>query len=457
MRSKPVDLTGGNITKSLIAIALPSMLGMSFQMIYDLVDLFWIGMISSEAIAGVTIFSALFWVVSALNDIIGQSSISLISQNYSRKDTTATNISIEQTITFKFFVAFIAASCIAVIMKPVIGLFTGDPVVIQAATDYGYLRLFFLPIMFSSFSVNTALRCIGDARTPMKIMIFSSLLNIIIDPILIFDTVPYLSIQGAGLGVFGAAVATAISQSLAFIVGIFYLFSGKAGVAPRIKGLFSLHWPTDKKLLTIGLPIGLESLLRHLSGLVVLHFVALYGTAAIAAGGIGTRIFSLAFVPLFGLSMAASAMVGQNLGINNLKRAIKTARVAGFIGAAVMFVFSLVCVLVGEFLIGIFDSTPEVMEMGGSLLLIIAIGLVPLGFSFGLSACFGGSGYNIPFAVSSLTSRWLIQLPILLIGVYILQFPIVIVWISYAVSDLAESGILYFYYAQGKWKEKRVF
>ena len=457
MNTKTINLTEGSITKSLLAMALPSMLGMSFQMIYDLVDLFWIGMISSEAIAGVTIFTALFWVVSALNDIIGQSSISLISQNYSRKDTAATNISIEQTITFKFFVALIAAICIAFFMKPMLKLFSGDAVVLQSATDYGYLRLFFLPIMFSSYSVNTALRCIGDARTPMKIMLFSSVINIILDPLLIFDTVPYLSIQGAGLGVFGAAVATVISQSLAFIVGIFYLFSGKTEVTPKIRGLFCLHWPTDKKLLTIGLPIGLESLMRNFAGLVVLHFVALYGTAAIAAGGIGTRIFSLAFVPLFGLSMAASAMVGQNLGVNKMDRAIKTATAAGLIGAAATFAFGLICFLMGGSLIAIFDSTPEVIEMGASLLRIISLGLVPLGFSFGLSACFGGSGYNSPFAVSSLTSRWLIQLPILLIGVYLLKLPIVIVWISYAISDLAEAGILYYYFARGKWKSKRVY
>lgn len=456
MAIRPLNLVEGNIPKTLFSLCYPSMLGMGFYMVYDLVDLFWIGMISTEAIAGVTVFSALFWVVSALNDVIGQSSISLISQNHSRKDRLATNLSIEQTITFKFFVAFIAALLIAIFMEPILNLFSEDQTVIDAATDYGYLRLFFLPVMFASYSVGTALRCIGDAKTPMKIMAFSSLLNITLDPILIFETVPFTAIPGAGLGVFGAAVATVISESLGFLIGMFYLFNGKAGVNPRFKKLFCLHWPTDVKLLTIGLPIGMESLLRHLSNLVILQFVALYGTTALAAGGIGTRLMGFAFIPLFGLHMAAAAMIGQNLGINNLERAIKTAKTAGLFGTVFTIGFGLVCLLFGEQMIGIFDSSPEIMEMGAALLKIVSIGLVPLGFTYGLSACFGGSGYNSPFAIASLTARWLLQLPLLIVAVHIFHLPIVVVWISYAIADIAESVMLYLFYKQGKWMLRRV-
>ncbi len=457
MSKKPIDLTQGSITRSLFSMAVPTMLGMSFQMIYDLVDLFWIGMISSEAIAGVTVFTALFWVVEFLNAIIGQSSISLISQNHSRKNVLATNTSIEQTITFKFLVAFVAACCVALIMRPMINIFSDDLTVRQSAIDYGYIRLFFLPIMFSSYSVNTALRCIGDAKTPMKIMLLASVVNIVLDPILIFETVPFTSIPGMGLGVFGAAIATIIAQSLAFVVGFAYLFSGRAGVKPTLRGLFRLHWPTDRKLLTIGLPTGLEVLMRNLSGVVVLHFISLYGTAALAAGGIGSRILGVAFVPLWGLNMGASTIVGQSLGVDDVDRAIKTGKISGLFGTVFMATFALLCFVLGERLIGIFDSTPEIMEMGASLLRIVAIALVPLGFTFGLAACFGGSGYNSPFAVASLLSRWAIQMPLLLLFVYGFQLPVLWVWVSYMISDLAEAGVLYSYYIKGKWKTRRVY
>jgi Na+-driven multidrug efflux pump len=186
------DLTQGSILKNLLIMSIPTMIGYSAQMVYDIVDIFWIGRISGESIAGVTIFSTLFWLVEILNSIIGQSSISLISQSYGRKDDEGTAKAIEQTITFKFLVAVIAAVLVALFLKPSLSLFSNDPNVITAALDYGYIRLFFLPMMFSSYSVNTALRCIGDAKTPMYIMMLSSILNVLLDPLLMFDKFPEL-------------------------------------------------------------------------------------------------------------------------------------------------------------------------------------------------------------------------------------------------------------------------
>ena len=99
------DLTRGNILKTLLMVSIPTMIGFSAQMIYDIVDIFWLGRISGQAIAGVTVFSTIFWIVESLNEVIGVSSISLISQAFGKKDIPGTNRAIEQTITFKFIVA----------------------------------------------------------------------------------------------------------------------------------------------------------------------------------------------------------------------------------------------------------------------------------------------------------------------------------------------------------------
>ncbi len=450
------DLTQGSVVKNLMYMSLPTMIGFSSQMIYDIVDIFWIGRISPEAIAGVTIFSTLFWTVEVLNSIIGQSSISMISQSYGRKDTEGTNRSIEQTITFKCLVAIIAAVLVALFLKPALRLFSDDQMVITAALDYGYIRLFFLPIMFSSYSVNTALRCVGNARTPMVIMIFASLLNILLDPILIFDTIPLIGLPGAGLGVFGAAVATITSQTIAFVVGFGVLFSGKQGVLPRVKGLFRLHWPTGKRLLTIGLPTGIEGLLRNFSGVVVLKFVAIFGTTAVAAMGVAGRLFGFAFMPLVGLSMGGSTIVGQNLGVNDTERAEKTARLSGLLGASFMFVFVLVAFLFGPQVMRLFSQEPEIISLGTSFLRIGSTGLVFLAFGFGLSTVFSGSGFNIPFMYASVVARWIVQIPLLVVTISLLQLNIAWVWWSYFLSDFAEFAVMVFYYRKGTWRFKRV-
>jgi len=449
------DLTKGNIFHELLIMSIPTMIGFSFQMFYGIVDIFWIGKISSEAIAGVTIFTTIFWVIESLNEIIGVSSISLISQSFGKNDIERTNRAIEQTITFKFIVAFIAAILLSFFLKPVMGIFA-ETHVVNLGLEYGYIRLFFLPIMFSSFSANTALRCIGDAKTPMIIMIITSILNIILDPILIFDRVPILDIPGFNFGIKGAAIATIISQSIAFIIAFYILFSGKEGIKPSIKNLLKLDKKLDYKLITIGLPNGIQVFLRNLAHSVILKFVSIFGSTAIAAFGIGGRIFGFAFMPLIGFSMGGSAIVGQSLGDDNIDRAKKTGLVAGFSLTVTMLVFSVIVILFGDNIIGLFTSDTEVIRMGSQFLEYGTIGLIFIGFGYGLTTVFSGSGFNMPYLISTTISRWIIQIPLLLIFIQLFDLPIKWVWISFIFGDLIELFVFYFYYRSDKWKFKRV-
>ena len=167
-------------------MSIPTALGFLGQTLYDVVDMIWIGRISGAAVAGVTIFAAVFWSVEALNEIIGISSVSLISQSYGAKNLERTTRVIEQPLTFKALVAFLAMAFLLVFLRPLLGFLAPDEAVLDHALDYGFIRLFFLPVMFSSYTVNTALRCIGDAKSPMMIMIFASVLNIIHDTIFIY-------------------------------------------------------------------------------------------------------------------------------------------------------------------------------------------------------------------------------------------------------------------------------
>jgi putative MATE family efflux protein len=449
------DLTKGNILKELLWMSIPTSIGFTFQMIYDLVDIYWIGMISKEAIAGVGIFSTIFWVVESLNEIIGVSSISLISQNYGRKDIEKTNLAIEQTIAFKFFVALIGAIFFAFSLDPILNIFAGKDVV-QYGLNYGYIRVFFLPIMFSSFSVNTALRNIGDSKTPMNIMIFSSLLNIILDPIFIFDTIPFTNIPGFGLGITGAAIATVISQSIAFLIGFYILFSGKRGIKPSIKGLFKLNWEIDKKLLTIGLPNGLEVFARQMAMTIILYFISIFGTSVVSGYTIASKIFGLAFMPLMGLSMGGSAIVGQSLGAERIDRAEKTAKVSALTTTISTLVFMIIVFLFSKNIISFFSKDVEVIKYGSEFLVFGSLGLLFVSYAFGIGIVFPGSGYNMPYLFMSIGSRWLVQIPLLFIFINIMHLPVLWVWLSFVFGDLFEFIIAMYFYKQGKWKYKRV-
>ncbi len=246
------DLTKGSIVGNLLAMSVPTMFGMLGQTLYDVVDLMWVGRISVKAVAGVTLFTTIFWFVDVLNEVIGVSSIALITQSFGSGNQERTARVIEQTIVFKVFTAVIAAILMFVGLEPLLRFFTNDAEVLRSALDYGHLRIFFLPVFFATFSCFTALRSTGDPTSQMWIMLGSSALNAVLAPIFMFKEIPFVGGHGLGLGVYGAALATVIAITVSFVIGFSLLVTGKARVKLSLRGFFTLNSRIDAQLITIG-------------------------------------------------------------------------------------------------------------------------------------------------------------------------------------------------------------
>lgn len=450
------DLTQGNVTSNLVATAIPIMLGSMAQMLYELVDMAWVGQLSASAVAAVTVFSGIYFMTFVLNNIVGNSSVSLISQSFGAKDLKRAGRVVEQTLVFKALLAVVASVLALPFLPSLLRLFTDDPVVLQEALAYGRLRLVMLPIMFSSLTVATALRCIGDSKRAMQIMFVSAGLNIVLDPLLIFERVPLLGIPGLGMGIFGAALATEISAAISFIFGAWILFSGKSQVKPKLTGLLSLDWEIDWQLLKIGLPLSVEGLLRSLGDVLVLRLVSGFGTIALAAMGIVQRLIGFLFVPINGLMSGGSTIVGQNLGAQDVDRADQTAKTAAWLGLGSMTVLSLLVILFNTQIFRLFTADPAVIDLGRSALFALLPMLVIAGFTLGLATALAGAGYNMPFLVSGVVSRWAVQLPFLFITVQILHLPFIYAALSFTVSEFAGSCIIVAAYLRGRWRSWRV-
>lgn len=212
------------------------------------------GKISGKVVAGVTISAIIFRISDVLSEIIGSSFVSMISQGYDRGDRRRTLEIAEQTISFKILMFLLTMVFLLVFLQPLLPPHAKDPEVIQTAKDYGYLRIYFLPVFFASFSVDTILRCQGDVKTPMYIMGPSILANLALDPIFVFGTTLFLGFKGSGLGAYRAALATVTSACLNFLSGFFLSLKDHGGIYIRWKGLFQLIPSIDKKPLKIGVP-----------------------------------------------------------------------------------------------------------------------------------------------------------------------------------------------------------
>lgn len=229
------------IANKLWHLSYPTMVSYALQSFYDIVDIAWVTRISSTSLSGVTLFTTIYSIFTVLNEVAGASSVSMISQSYGRGVKAETQRIAEQTISFKVVLAFFSAVLMLLFLSPLLKFYSDDKAVYDAAMKYGLLRIFFTPIMFSSFSVNTIFRCTGDSKTPMFIMLIATITNIVLDPILMFETVPLIGIKGAGLGVFGAALATVISTTLSFTYGFLILLSGRREIKISFIGLFRLE------------------------------------------------------------------------------------------------------------------------------------------------------------------------------------------------------------------------
>lgn len=444
------------IRSSLWKLSYPTMISFALQSVYDLVDMAWVGRISKESVAGVTLFSTVFWFFALLNEIIGSSSVSMISQSYGKEDQKRTSIIAEQTISFKILMAVLSAVLLFVFFKPALRLFNPSDEVMQAGIEYGYIRIYFLPMMFAYYSVNTIFRCTGDSKTPMLIMGFSSLLNLVLDPLFMFDTIPGTSISGLGMGVYGAALATVISMTLSFVFGLLILFYRKEGVRISVKGLFRLHPEIDKKLLTIGLPSGLEVFVRQFSLALLMKFVTIYGTTAVSVAGIGGKLFNFAFMPIVGFVMGGSALVGKYLGREEIENAQETGYIAARINASLMLVAASLAFAFPEAVMRIFINDKEVIRLGAQMVRYSAPAIVLAGYGFGLSVVFSGAGENTPYLITSVLARIVLQLPFLLVTVVLLHKPIHFVWMSFILAEIVELLSLHYFFFKGDWRHKRV-
>lgn len=454
------ELVSGKITSQLFRLALPTMGGYMFQSLYDMVDLFWIGYISSNAVASMTIISTMLWLVDVFNEIVGTSSVSLISQYHGTGDKEKTRTAAERTLAFKFIWALAGSLFMALFLRPIVGFFSKDSTVINFALEYGYIRIFFIPIFFSSYSVNTIFRCIGDAKTPMRLLTASAIMNIILDPIFMFYEIPFITswtgLYGLNLGMAGAAWATVIGQSFACLVGFALLLRGNSEIRISLKGLLKSNKEIDTKLLTIGFPSGVNLFLRNIFNVILMKIISTYGTTAIALLGVGTRLQGFCMMPITGFSMGSGIIIGHALGANKIQRAKECVRKASLLCAAVSAIPALAFFICPSFLMSLFLGGAKPDSTGLILMYVFGVNVIILALMVGYHAAFSGSGLNRPTMYASFISQYCFQLPYS-IAVYLLGLPVTVLWFAYMIGDIVCLLLLRHYYEQDKWIKSRVW
>jgi len=399
------DLTKGPIAGHLLQFASFIALTTAFQTLYLLVDLYFVGWLGTEAIAGVGLAGNITIIVLALTQSLGVGATALVAQAMGAQDRARGEVVFNQAFVMSALVG-LAFGLVAFALR---GVYIRSLAADAATAEQGIRYLtWFVPAMtlqFGLVALGSALRGIGDMKIPTMIQVGTVLVNIALAPVL---TVGWLT--GHPLGVTGAALASLIAILLGAVAYVFYFNRPSSPIRFRPRE-WRPQLPLWSKMLGIGLPTGGEFALLALYIALVYNITQMFGSAAQAGFGVGVRLMQSLFLPAVAIGFATAPVVGQNFGAREAHRVRQTFVAAAAMSSVVMLLMTVVCQIAPERLIGVFSDDRTVVMFGAEYLRIISWNFAASGIIFVGSSALQGIGNTRPALFASLMRLVLFAVP----------------------------------------------
>jgi putative MATE family efflux protein len=407
------DLTVGSIPRHIIRMAWPMALGMIFQTLYLLVDLYFVARLGDAAIAGVSAASTLQFIVMALTQVLGVGTMVLIAHAAGRQDREDANRVFNQSLLLSAIAGAVVLAAGYLFGGAYLRALAADEETIANGASY---LVWFLPALagqFALISMGSALRGTGIAKPTMVVQALSVLLNAALAPVLIAGWG-----TGRPMGVAGAALASTIAVAVA-VVALTVYFVRLEHYVGFDAGAWRPHVGTWRRLLRIGVPAGGEFALMFVSMAVIYWIIGEFGAAAQAGFGVGSRVMQSVFLPVMAIAFAAAPVAAQNVAAGKPERARETFWSAVRIGSALMAATTLLVHLSPELLVRPFTSDAAVVEVAAHFLRTISWNFVASGIVFTCSGMFQAMGNTVPSVISSavrvvvfvVPAVWIAQLP----------------------------------------------
>ncbi|HEC95898.1 MAG TPA: MATE family efflux transporter [Euryarchaeota archaeon] len=442
----------GPIIKTLFLLGWPIMISSLLETAYTLADTFWLGRLeeSKYAVAALQISWPIIFLLISIAFGLGAAGVALVSQYTGAKKHEEAERSAGQVIFISLTFGLVFAIT-GFFLSPFIVHSLGlEKEVSHLAILYLRIIFFGMPFMFESFMFGFIMRAYGDTVTPMIVSGVAVILNIALDPILIFGMFGF-----PRMGVLGAGLATILTQSLATGIALYLLFKGKVGIKLKLSYL-KPEKEKIKKIFRIGIPASIGN-----SGTAFGFFILMYilarvpdSTVVLAAYGIGDRIINLIFISINGLSAGITTVLGQSLGADKIERAEETVKKGILAMFFILVVCSILLVLFRTEIMKIFINNSDVVNEGANLIKCVMIGVPFFGIFSGIVASFQGSGHNVPTMILDISRLWALRIPLAyFLGLY-LGMNSTGVWIGMALSNIVGTAIALIFFKTGIWKKK---
>ncbi len=401
-----VDYTRGPVGRALGLLAIPMMLEMAMESVFALVDITFVSVLGTEAVAAVGMTEALLTVLYAVAIGLGMGVTAMVSRRIGAKDTDGAARATGQAIWVGAALAVATGTLGVTYAGDMLRLMGASPSVIHTGRGYTAVLLGGSVSIVYLFLLNAAYRGAGDAAVALRSLWLANGINIVLDPCFIFGLGPFPE-----LGVTGAAVATTIGRGTGVLYQLYFLYGGRGRLAFRLRHLRP-DLPLMRRMLLISAGGVGQFLIATASWIGLMRIVALYGSGAVAAYTIALRMLEFALLPAWGLGNAAATLVGQNLGAGRPERAAASAWRAARYNAIFMSVVGLMMLVFAPQVAGWFTDDPAVLRYGTTCLRILGIGYPVYAVGMIMVQALNGAGDTATPSALNFLCFWLLQIPL---------------------------------------------
>ena len=450
IRGSHQDYTAGNLNRAILLLAIPMILEMVLESLFAVVDVFWVGHLGADAVATIGLTESMLTLVFAVGLGLSMSTTAMVARRIGEKDHEGASTAAVQAIILGLVASLVMGLPCWFLASRLLNWMGATSEIVTLGTGYTRIALGGSGVIVLLFLNNAIFRGAGDAAIAMRLLWVSNIINLILDPCLIFGWGPF-----PRLGVTGAAVATFTGRS----IGVLYQFYRLMRGTERIRILarhVRVNFPVLLRLTRVSITGILQFAIAHTSWIGLVRIVSTFGAAALAGYTIAVRVVVFAILPSWGLSNAAATLVGQNLGAKQPDRAETSVWRTGLYNMIFLGSIGVLFVIFAEPIVRLFTHDPGVVQLGATCLRIISYGNIGYAYGMVMLQAFNGAGDTLTPTVVNLFGFWLFEIPLaywLAIkmglqskGVY---FSIVI-----AEGAIALASVLLF--RRGKWKRQAI-
>jgi len=444
------DFTEGKLSRAILLLSIPALLEMVMESVFVIVDIYFVSKLGADAVATVGITESMITIVYAISIGLGTATTSMVSRRIGEKNPAAAARTAFQAILTGLTVSLIIAIPGALYAEYLLEMMGASVAIVEKMSGYTKVMLGGNVVIMLLFIINAVFRSAGDAAVAMKVLWIGNIINIILDPCLIFGLGPFPE-----MGVTGAAVATTIGRGSAVAVQFYLLFFGKKRIRLSAKDL-DIDFKIMLKLIKLSFGTIGQNLIGTTSWIALVRIISIFGSEVVAGYTIAIRIIGFTILPSWGISNASSTLVGQNLGAKKPERAERAVWVTGWVNMILLGVIGIVLVLFPGTFIRLFIDNENVIKSGVLGLRIISIGFIAYGLGMVLVNSFNGAGDTSTPLKINIFAFWLVEIPLAWFLAIPGGFNEEGVFIAIVVAESLMTLIAWLVFRRGKWKLKEV-